>query len=212
VKEISEELQAVVNHVEKCATCTKANKRVNDFCLEGRALFAEYAEKNPPSRVEYATCTDEQYGRLVAENKRAARSGENNYFEMKIDLSRIVLKVCIPGEPQAWERAGRNGSRSFDTPANKAAKLTIRQYIMLANPRLKPDCQNRFGKIFLFATHKWNTDEDNYAKLVNDAVKGLVWKDDRQADESYVRVARGPNVIPQTQLIFYTLPLDLGGI
>jgi Holliday junction resolvase RusA-like endonuclease len=134
------------------------------------------------------------------------------HFEMKIDLSRIVLKVCIPGEPQAWERAGRNGSRSFDTPANKAAKLTIRQYVMLANPRLKPDCQNRFGKIFLFATHKWNTDEDNYAKLVNDAVKGLVWKDDRQADESYVRVARGPNVIPQTQLIFYTLPLDLGGL
>jgi Holliday junction resolvase RusA-like endonuclease len=139
----------------------------------------------------------------------ALAASEPTHFEMKIDLSRIYVKCAIPGEPQAWERAGRSGFRSFDTPANKSAKKTIQQYIKLAKPRLEMDSQNRFGVIMLFATSLWKTDADNYAKLALDACKGFVWKDDRQVDELYVRVGRGPNVVPQTQLIFYTLEVAL---
>lgn len=133
---------------------------------------------------------------------------EPTHFEMKIDLSRIVVKVCIPGEPQAWERAGRNGARSFDTKENKDAKLLIRRYIMLAKPSIQPDHQNRFGVILLFATSSYKADADNFAKLCLDACKDFVWHDDRQVDEIYIRVARGPDVKPQTQLIFYTLNLE----
>ncbi len=130
-------------------------------------------------------------------------------FRFEIDLSTCFVRVQIPGEPQAWERPGRSGARTFDTKANIAAKQEIRRHLRLARPQLgngdKYDAANRFGVIFLFATNKWNTDKDNYEKLVLDAVKKFVWKDDSQCDEGYVRVVRGVNLQPRSELTFYTI-------
>jgi hypothetical protein len=75
---MTEELKQVQEHVEKCAVCSKANKRVNDFCFTGRMLFAEYAKTATPIRREDVTLTDEQYHRLVAETERAEKSGRDN--------------------------------------------------------------------------------------------------------------------------------------
>lgn len=71
------ELAAVVKHVDSCAACTAANKRVNDLCPEGRLLFAAYQKVAEPTSIEEVEITDEQYARLVAGDKRARRAGEN---------------------------------------------------------------------------------------------------------------------------------------
>src|SRR5215471_3002886 len=128
-------------------------------------------------------------------------------FKFEIDLSRTIARCKIPGEPHAWERAGRDGFRTFDTKANKEAKKTIQQFLKLANPNIdrNPEFGN-FGCIFLFATNNKRSDVDNLAKLILDACNGFVWKDDRQVVELYVRVERMPAADPETQIFIYRMP------
>jgi Holliday junction resolvase RusA-like endonuclease len=126
-------------------------------------------------------------------------------FRFEIDLTHLAVRTQIPGEPQAWERAGRSGAASYDTAKNKAGKKTIRDYLWMSNPKLTVDFTSRFGVIFLFATNLWKTDADNYAKLALDAVKGFVWNDDRQVDEIYTRTIRGVNLQPRSELTFYKI-------
>lgn len=65
-------------HVAACPTCSAANARVNDFCEAGRLMFYEWAQVNPPERIEEVQVTDEQFARLVAEKRRRDRSGSRN--------------------------------------------------------------------------------------------------------------------------------------
>lgn len=71
------QLEAIKAHVAGCKVCTAANKRVNDFCTEGRAMFNEWAQHHSPTSAEEVELTDEQYERLVAERKRADKAGSN---------------------------------------------------------------------------------------------------------------------------------------
>ena len=75
---MDERLAVVVAHVDQCATCSAANKRVNDFCEEGRLLFLEYAKHQAPNSVEEVELSDEQYYRLIAETRRRRRNAERN--------------------------------------------------------------------------------------------------------------------------------------
>lgn len=141
-------------------------------------------------------------------------------FHFIIDLSRLAVRAQIPGEPQAWLRPGRSGkgarARTFDPRANQLAKQNIRDWLTRAQPRLgvdPPDHLHRFGVIYLFATNMWTTDLSNYVKLVEDAVNEFVWKDDRQVDESYIRLVRGVYISPRSELTFYRLedkPIETG--
>src|SRR5882672_3517282 len=123
-------------------------------------------------------------------------------FQFQIDLTHLFVRAQIPGEPQAWLRPGRSGGRTFDPKENARPKKNIRDYLTLAPPQLgmpgSYDANSRFGVILLFATNLWQTDKDNYEKLVLDAVKKFVWKDDRQCDEGYVRVVRGRDLQPRS--------------
>lgn len=65
-------------HVVGCAICSKANKRVNDFCPAGRLLFAEYAKTHQPTGAREVEITDEQFERLVAEQVRSDKASEQN--------------------------------------------------------------------------------------------------------------------------------------
>jgi Holliday junction resolvase RusA-like endonuclease len=136
-------------------------------------------------------------------------------FSFNIDLATTVVRCQIPGEPQAWQRVGwAKRGHAYNPKANELAGKNIRDYLTLAAPflgtRAKYDAVNRFGVIFLFATNVWDTDLDNYTKLVFDAVKKFVWKDDRQVDEAYIRCARGVNIPARSELTFYTLETTWG--
>lgn len=67
----------LLEHEKNCATCTAAKKRVNDLCLEGRYLFAKCTTGVKPTRIEEVELTDEQYERLVADQRRAKKAGGN---------------------------------------------------------------------------------------------------------------------------------------
>jgi hypothetical protein len=73
-----EKLKELQAHVGACTVCALANKRVNDFCEEGKLLFVEYAKDHPPSRAAMVEIPKEQYDRLVAETKRRMRQGQRN--------------------------------------------------------------------------------------------------------------------------------------
>lgn len=75
---MDEKLRAVVAHVDQCSTCTAANKRVNDFCEEGKLLFFEYSKDKTPTSIKEHTLTQDQYDRLVAETQWRQRQGGRN--------------------------------------------------------------------------------------------------------------------------------------
>ncbi len=130
-------------------------------------------------------------------------------FQLILDWSRVVVRTQIPGEPQAWMRAGRSGKRMFDPPENKRAKKEICEYLVRSNPELArslPDRTSRFGVVYLFATNMWTTDLSNYVKVVEDAVNKFVYHDDRQIDETFCRIVRGVDLQPRSEITIYLLP------
>ncbi len=73
-----EQMEKIKAHVADCPTCTAANKRVNDFCDEGRLMFYAWANVHPPKRIEEVEITRDQHDRLVAETRRRERNSERN--------------------------------------------------------------------------------------------------------------------------------------
>lgn len=73
-----EKLEQLQAHVDACAVCSAANKRVNDFCEAGRLLFSEWAKHHEPIRITEHTLPQDQYDRLVAETRRRERQRERN--------------------------------------------------------------------------------------------------------------------------------------
>jgi hypothetical protein len=74
----NQEFTALNQHIEKCAVCTRAKKRVNDFCSAGRVFFAEWAKTQPAPRGRWVTIPKDQFERLKAETARADRSAKEN--------------------------------------------------------------------------------------------------------------------------------------
>jgi hypothetical protein len=74
---VDADIKKVIEHEATCATCKAANKRINDFCIEGQLLFAEYQKTHQPTSIIDATVTDEQYERLLEEARRKRKSGSN---------------------------------------------------------------------------------------------------------------------------------------
>lgn len=75
---MTDELPKIEIHVRDCAVCSKANRRVNDFCETGTALFIEWASTRKPVNAAMVTITDEQFDRLVQQHKRRHRQSERN--------------------------------------------------------------------------------------------------------------------------------------
>jgi len=63
-------LVAVNDHIRGCGKCTRARKRVNNFCDAGRALFLLWAENEKPIS---ATVLDEETSRRVIEQEMERR-------------------------------------------------------------------------------------------------------------------------------------------
>jgi Holliday junction resolvase RusA-like endonuclease len=132
--------------------------------------------------------------------------------KLTIEIPDPIVAVRVPGEPQSWERAGRSGARSFNTPANIAARKNLQWIIKTQYPHFpgRMDCVNRMGVAAIVETALWTTDADNYTKQLLDSLQGFVFKNDRQVDEIYVTVIRGA-AKPNLQLLVYPVVNSLGG-
>lgn len=116
------------------------------------------------------------------------------------------VKLVIPGRPAAWQRARSNGKVRFDSPEQARNKLTIGQIGAMAMqgrpplegplevtvraywpwPKSMSEKKRRaYGSQFF--TNR--PDSDNIAKLLGDALNGIVWRDDAQIVSLHVSKA-----------------------
>lgn len=115
------------------------------------------------------------------------------------------VSFVLPGQPQAWQRAGLSGGRHYVPPATAAyeravaleAKVAMRGRPPMEGPlRLEADfslavppsygARKRVACLAgdLRPTHR--NDIDNLAKALCDALNGVVWVDDGQVVEARV--------------------------
>lgn len=109
------------------------------------------------------------------------------------------VRFEIPGKPVPWQRAGRVGKRTFDTPRNISAKREIAFAAQDAMRQLPHPFQGavRLDLVFSWArprrsnaTYKSTRgDIDNYVKLVLDACQGVLFEDDAQVAILYAEKA-----------------------
>lgn len=123
------------------------------------------------------------------------------------------VMIIIPGKPCAWQRARSNGKIRFDSPEQRWAKNNIASIgfeAMKGRPpfegplelivaafwpwpksiSVKKKC--RYGAQF----HTARPDSDNLAKLLGDALNGIVWRDDSQI--CTLQVTKRYGLVPQT--------------
>ncbi len=110
------------------------------------------------------------------------------------------LTFVIPGPPVPWARARRKGKQYFTAPKQEAAKHRVRAAAHNAARKAGWDLT---GKAVGISIHIYarsgqasRPDLDNYAKLVMDAIQGILIKDDCQIvsvtmSKSDVRVMGG---------------------
>jgi Holliday junction resolvase RusA-like endonuclease len=108
------------------------------------------------------------------------------------------IKLRIPGEPLALQRARHGNGRTYDTQQNKVAKSKIAHLGNLAMRNRSKPYEGAIKLTILFI-HAWpksysqrrknqsngfykvtKSDIDNQIKMVMDALNGVAWKDDAQ--------------------------------
>lgn len=100
------------------------------------------------------------------------------------------LVFMVPGEPvpKARPRVVRGGT--YTPPRTVEAEERVRQYIKVAYPHLRPaGCDYAVSLEFQFGG-VGRGDWDNYAKLICDALNGVVWQDDHQIRRADVQLRR----------------------
>lgn len=106
-----------------------------------------------------------------------------------------IVILEIKGTPVAWQRAGRNGKRSFTPMKTKAAEERIKgEYILCGARMLEGPIEAVFEFIYE-PPRSWSNrkrlmaigqpkitrpDNDNLAKLCQDALNGVAYTDDSQ--------------------------------
>jgi len=124
-----------------------------------------------------------------------------------------TITIIIPGKPCAWQRARSNGKARFDSPEQARNKLTIGQIGAAAMAGKQPfECAL---EVIVSAFWPWpksmsekkrrtygsqyfvsRPDSDNVAKLLGDALNGIVWRDDAQI--ATLQVTKRYGLVPQT--------------
>lgn len=104
----------------------------------------------------------------------------------------VILELSIPGEPKSKERP-RHGANSntFTPKATRDAEAVIG---MLARAQMRGTAPAE-GPVGVAAEFYCGTrhrkDADNMLKTLTDAMNNIVYKDDWQIEEVFVRVHRG---------------------
>lgn len=109
----------------------------------------------------------------------------------KVDPRQVRVNFLFRGEPAAWKRTTQSKYgrwRLVDPPENIKAKSDYLEAFTTAYPRFQPIDHRRIGVQFYFETYWDSKDADNLAKLPMDCFRSVIWSDDRQIKELYVRV------------------------
>ena len=121
---------------------------------------------------------------------------------------KLVAAFSVPGNPVSKERPRVEGGRARTTEKTIAGEDRIRWSFLEQCKGIEVDSRSRFRVMLAFvATDHIGRDIDNLAKLVLDALNGLVFKDDCQVDElSARRVFVADKTLGRTDVEIYTLP------
>jgi Holliday junction resolvase RusA-like endonuclease len=110
-----------------------------------------------------------------------------------------MVVITIPGEPQAWKRAGRKGEVYYDQQKAEKEAIAWRCRVPGRKPISNP-CRMTLTFIFKKPTNGTlaypRPDIDNLAKLVLDAVNSILYVDDKQVVSLQAEKMYGP--VPQT--------------
>ncbi len=100
------------------------------------------------------------------------------------------LAFVIPGPPVPWARARRKGKQYFTAPKQEAAKHRVRAAAHNAARKAGWELTTKAVGISIHIVARRERvsrpDLDNYAKLVLDAIQGILIKDDCQAVKLFV--------------------------
>ena len=132
----------------------------------------------------------------------------------------MAVSFTVPGVPCAWARARTNGRRFF-TPKKQEDAAAVIQHIafeaMAGAVPMEGPVEVRVMAVWPWpkswsekkrrgAGMHWKTskpDADNIAKLVCDAINGIVWTDDAQA--ARITVTKQYGLVPATHVTVETL-------
>lgn len=122
-------------------------------------------------------------------------------------MNRVILNAIFPGDPIAYKRVERRGSRSYVPEVMRVAQKNLRRGLAQIAPKLKV-ADARFGvqQVFHLAPchRSAEPDGDNLEKLLWDAFNGKIWIDDSQILEWTGRKVLG-SLNPHTHLICYVI-------
>jgi Holliday junction resolvase RusA-like endonuclease len=99
----------------------------------------------------------------------------------------MIVELVIPGEPAVKERPRCTGRGAVSTKKQKQAEAEIGR--LLQAKYIVPTLHAGPVSLYMrFYTGNAGKDWDNMAKLVCDALNGVLWKDDRQVIFAQVKV------------------------
>lgn len=122
-------------------------------------------------------------------------------YSVRIDPRQVLLNICVPGEPQAWERVVNTRAKisektgqlvqghSFLPEATRNAEEMWR-WIFCAYRVIKEPVPYPVAARAYFRTSSSRGDGSNFWKLIEDAGNGTLWADDVQVVDHHVHVAR----------------------
>lgn len=105
------------------------------------------------------------------------------------------LSFVVPGEPTPKARARVVRGRTYTPERTRLAQEAVgwearREYALSIAGGLwwQVDAANRYGllvRAYCKSKRTLNSDEDNFLKLVQDALEGIVWANDRQVFDGH---------------------------
>jgi len=106
----------------------------------------------------------------------------------------MIVRAHIPGKPVSWKRARVNGRRHFTSPKDQAYRDRLRNAVVLYTLGAYPPIQAQWNLTIWVSMPMTKrkkpmvrtSDLDNFAKIVGDALEGVLWENDKQIVDLYV--------------------------
>jgi Holliday junction resolvase RusA-like endonuclease len=120
-----------------------------------------------------------------------------------------LLDMTVPGDPMQKQRPRFGNGRTYTPAETVNAELVIGTLARNAR-RGQPPTKAAVGiALEFYCATRAGRDADNLAKLVMDALSKVVYVDDRQIEELFVRVHRGVGAKnARTEVFVWTLPVE----
>jgi crossover junction endodeoxyribonuclease RusA len=121
--------------------------------------------------------------------QRVARKPRPDERFRRLEEPRLIVEFTVPGPPvsKARPRLGRNGN-TYTPSKTVRGEGHVQECCFVANPRLRPQPGRFRLYVDFYLPGGASRDVDNLQKLVQDALSGIVWIDDRYLAEVRARM------------------------